>query len=107
MLKQYTSREILEKMNTASIPCAPVLTVGEMIEDPHVKARNMIVDVDYPGVGKIKIPNMAVRMSETPGVIRRTAPALGQHTLEILKEIGYTEEQTNKLLEDKVIYQQG
>jgi len=107
IIKQYTSKEILEKMTAAGIPCAPVLTVGEMIEDPHVKARNMVVDVDYPGVGKIKIPNMAFRMSETPGVIRRTAPALGQHTLEILKEVGYTEEQTNQLLEEKVILQQG
>lgn len=106
-IKQFTREEILEKMAAAGIPSAPVLTVGEVIEDPHVKARNMIVDVDYPGIGKIKIPNMPFRMSETPGTIRRTMPALGEHTLEILKEAGYTEEQTKKLIEGKVVLQQG
>lgn len=104
-LKRFTRQEILEKMIAAGIPSAPVLTVGEMIEDPHVKARNMIVEVDHPGVGKIKIPNMPFRMSETPGTIRRTMPELGQHTLEILKEIGYTEKQAGKLLEEKVVLQ--
>lgn len=104
-LKRFTRQEILEKMTAAGIPSAPVLTVGEMIEDPHVKARNMIVEVDHPGIGKIKIPNMPFRMSETPGTIRRTMPELGEHTLEILKEMGYTEEQAGKLLEEKVILQ--
>lgn len=104
-LRRFTRQEILEKMIAAGIPCAPVLTVGEMIEDPHVKARNMIVDVDHPGVGKIKIPNMPFRMSQTPGTIRRVMPELGQHTLEILKEAGYTEEQARELLAEKVILQ--
>jgi crotonobetainyl-CoA:carnitine CoA-transferase CaiB-like acyl-CoA transferase len=106
-IKQHTRQEILEKMAVAGIPSAPVLTVGEMMEDPHVKARNMIVDVDFPGTGKIKIPNIPFRMSETPGAIRRTMPALGEHTLEILREVGYTEEQTKKLIEGKVVLQQG
>lgn len=105
-LKHFTRKEILESMTAAGIPSAPVLTVGEMVEDPHVKARNMIAEVDYPGVGKIKIPNMAFRMSETPGTIRRTMPELGQHTLEILKEVGYTEQQARKMLEAKIILQQ-
>jgi crotonobetainyl-CoA:carnitine CoA-transferase CaiB-like acyl-CoA transferase len=106
-IMQFTRQEILEKMAAAGIPSAPVLTVGEMMEDPHVKARNMIVDVDFPGTGKIKIPNMPFRMSETPGVIRRTMPALGEHTLEILKEAGYTEERAKQLVEEKVVLQQG
>jgi crotonobetainyl-CoA:carnitine CoA-transferase CaiB-like acyl-CoA transferase len=102
-IKNFTSKEVMEKMRAAHIPYAPVYKVGEMMEDPHVKARNMILDVDYPGLGKIKIPNFAFRMSESPGEIKRQAPTLGQHTAEVLKEAGYTDAQIMELKEKKLI----
>jgi crotonobetainyl-CoA:carnitine CoA-transferase CaiB-like acyl-CoA transferase len=102
-IKNFTSKEVMEKMRAAHIPYAPVYKVGEMMEDHHVKARNMILDVDYPGLGKIKIPNFAFRMSESPGEIKRQAPTLGQHTAEVLKEVGYTDAQIIELKEKKHI----
>jgi crotonobetainyl-CoA:carnitine CoA-transferase CaiB-like acyl-CoA transferase len=107
ILKQLTSREVIEKMTAVGIPCAPVLKVGEMMEDPHVKAREMVVEMEYPGFGKVKIPNIAFRLTESPGAITRPAPVVGQHTIEILKEVGYPENQIRELLEKKVILQHG
>lgn len=107
LLKQLTSGEILAKMNAIGIPCAPVLTVGEMMQDPHVKERGMIVEMEYPGFGKMKAPNIAFRLSKSPGAIKRPAPVVGQHTVEILKEAGYSEEQIKELLAKKVVLQHG
>lgn len=107
LLKQLTSGEILAKMNAIGIPCAPVLTVGEMMQDPHVKERGMIVEMEYPCFGKIKVPNIAFRLSKSPGAIKRPAPVVGQHTVEILKEVGYSEEQIKELLAKKVVLQHG
>jgi crotonobetainyl-CoA:carnitine CoA-transferase CaiB-like acyl-CoA transferase len=105
MLLQLSSREIIDKMVAAGIPCAPVLTVGEMMEDPHVKARNMIVEVDTLGLGKVKMPNIAVRLSETPGSIRCSAPRIGENTVEVLKECGFSEGEIQDFQQSKTVIQ--
>ena len=67
----------------------PVNTAREMFEDPHVKARGMLVDVEFPGNdGPITVAGPAIKMTDTPPAIRRRAPTLGEHTTEILREVG-------------------
>lgn len=81
----------LEKLEAAAIPCAPINTIDRVVNDPQVNYRNMIVEVDHPVAGKMKIPGIPVKMSKTPGSVDRPAPLLGQHTEELLHEFGVTD----------------
>ena len=72
------------------MPTGPIKTVAEVLDDdPHVQAREMVVEVDHPVVGPMKTLGVPVKLSATPGAVRRPAPLLGQHTDEILAELGY------------------
>ena len=68
---------------------APVQTIAELKDDPQVIANDYIADVDHPVLGPVKLANHPIHYSETPSSIRTVAPDLGQHTEEILLEIGY------------------
>lgn len=72
------------------IPVGPIKNVAEILDDPHVKAREMVVEVDHPVIGRMKTLGVPVKLSETPGAVTRAAPTLGQHSDEILTELGYT-----------------
>lgn len=76
----------------AGVPAAPVNTVGRMIEDPQVIAREMIVKQQHPTAGEISVIGIPVKLSETPGSVRTPAPLLGQHTAEIVGALGYGDE---------------
>jgi CoA:oxalate CoA-transferase len=78
-----TKAEAVMLLTESGIPAGPVNTVTEAIEDPQIKAREMLVDIDQPGVGKVPVPGIVVKMSETPGKISAPAPLLGQHNREI------------------------
>ncbi|HVX74883.1 MAG TPA: CoA transferase [Bradyrhizobium sp.] len=71
------------------IPFGPVYNVEEIVSDPHFRAREMVVPVEQPGLdAPVLLAGVPVKMSETPGAIRRRAPLLGEHTAEVLAEIG-------------------
>lgn len=74
-------------LDNIGIPNGPINTVDKVLEDPQVLAREMIVEVDHSKVGKVKMPGIPIKLSETPGAIKTAAPILGQHTEDILKEI--------------------
>ena len=63
---------------------APVLSMGEVIEDPHIKERNAFIERNHPSAGLVKLLAPWIHMSETPASIRADSPALGQHTSEVL-----------------------
>lgn len=73
-------------LDEAGVPNGPINTVDKVIEDEQVLAREMIVEVDHPVAGKLKMPGIPVKLSATPGEILMPAPTLGQHTDEVLKE---------------------
>jgi len=82
--------EAISALEAARVPAGPVLNLSEVLDDPQVKARELLKYVDYPGApAPVPLANTAVRLSETPGSIRRRAPLLGEHTGEILSELGY------------------
>jgi CoA:oxalate CoA-transferase len=68
------------------------------LEDPHVKYRGTIVEVEHKTAGKVRMPGFPVKMEKTPGVIKMAAPLLGEHTAKVLKEmLGYTDEKIDEL----------
>ena len=84
------SAEWLERLTRADVPCAPVLTRSEVIRHPHVQAMGIVEEVEHPKAGRLRQARNAARFSETPAAIRLPAPALGEHTGEVLAELGYS-----------------
>lgn len=78
-----TMAEALDITEKKRIPCAPVSTVPQMVANPQVAAREMLVDVDFPGVGPVPHTGVAIKLSKTPGSIEHRAPLLGEHNEEI------------------------
>ncbi len=86
-----THREAIAELERARIPCGPVYELDETLSDPHIKARNLLQEVEHPGSNKpVLLTNTAVRLSESDTSVRRRAPKLGEHTEEVLKELGFT-----------------
>lgn len=103
-IKQYTQKELMEKLDAEGVPVSPVYTIEDIFNDPHYKARENIVEVEHPRLGKVKVPGIVPKFSKTPGSIRRRAPELGEHNEEILGErLGLSEEEINALKEQGVI----
>jgi formyl-CoA transferase len=99
-----TTREILELMDRQGVPAGQIYRAPEMLEDPHFIARDAIVTVDHPQFGKLRMQNVAPRLSETPGGIRAPSPALGQHNDAIYLELlGMPRERYERLKAAKVI----
>jgi crotonobetainyl-CoA:carnitine CoA-transferase CaiB-like acyl-CoA transferase len=79
----------VELLVTAGVPASPVNSVGRMVADKQIVARDMIVEQDHPTAGKIRVVGVPVKLSDTPGGVRTPAPLLGQHTAEVIGGLGY------------------
>ena len=78
-------------LQDAGVPVGPINDYREVFEDPHTHAREMVVEMDHPVEGTVRGLGIPVKLSETPGRIRRAAPLLGEHTAEVLRELGYAD----------------
>lgn len=103
--RQFTKRELTQKLG-GKIPFGPVQDAKDLFADPHVAARQMLVDVEHPRAShKFKVTGTPVKMTKTPGGVRTRAPLLGEHTSEVLKEFGYSDDAIAKLLSDNIVQQ--
>ena len=87
----------LRVLEDAGVPCGPILDYEEVFADPQVRERGIVQEMDHPTAGRIRVVGPAVKLSETPATLRRPSPRLGEHTGEVLREIGYDTEQIRVL----------
>lgn len=94
---------VVETLVEADVPVAPIYQIDDVAEDPQIKAREMIIELEHPRAGKIRQPNFPVKFSKTP-VVTRPAPMLGQHNNEILRTLlGYSEDEIAEMRQEGVI----
>jgi len=89
IIRTRTRDEWFETLVKADVCVGKVYEAAEVPHDPQVRHRQMVVDVEHPTHGRIKQFGIAIKMSDTPGTIRRAAPASGEHTDDVLKDLGY------------------
>jgi len=93
----------LERLEAAEIPCGPIRGVLEAFESDQAQARAMAVDVEHPLLGTLRQVGVPFKFGATPATIRSAPPLLGEHSAEILTELGYDDEAIERLRADGVI----
>jgi crotonobetainyl-CoA:carnitine CoA-transferase CaiB-like acyl-CoA transferase len=102
-LSARSSAEWIREFEAAGVPVGPVNKIGEMLADPQVAAREMVLEVEHPRAGRVKALGMPIKFSETPGEVVRAAPLLGEHTREILAGLGYTPVEIDRLQQEGAV----
>ena len=103
-LRHKPSAHWIREFETAGVPVGPVNRIGEMLADPQVAAREMVVEVDHPRAGRVKTLGTPIKFSETPGQVERAAPLLGEHSREVLTQLGYSGAEIDALQREGAIY---
>jgi len=96
--KTKTTETWLAVLETGGFPAGPVLSISDMHADPQARAREMIVETQHPVVGAVETIGLPVKFSATPGGVRQSAPQLGEHGAEVLREYDYSEDEIAKLI---------
>lgn len=99
--------EWFDILTQSDVAVSKVLEFDELENDPQLKHRNMIVELDHPELGKVRQAGIPIKLSGTPGSIRKFAPKRGEDAVDILMKVGYSKEEIEKLEEDDVIYAGG
>lgn len=102
-LSELDSKEIFERLDAVGVPCGPIHTVDQVVNHPHVRARELIIEVEHPIVKNLKMAGFPIKLSETPASVRKHPPLLGEHTEEILGELGLLPEQIEGLKQKQVV----
>ena len=105
-LSQQTTAYWLELLEKAGVVAGPIYDMEEVYTDSQVRAREMVVDLEDAELGILRNIGVPVKLSETPGKIRRRAPALGEHSREVLKAAGYSEEEFETLVQNGIVVAQ-
>lgn len=98
-----TREEWMEFFRSQDIPCAPAKRVDEFLDDPQVAANEMLVELEDPNVGPVREMGIPVKLSLTPGRIRGPSPLPGEHTDDVLAELGYSPEKVRELRKPKIV----
>lgn len=103
VFQQDTTVSWLTKLEQAGVPAGPIYNLAQVYEDPHVRAREMVVELEHPVAGRVRHIGIPVKLSGTPGCIARPAPTLGQHTDEVLEWLGLDTPAVTRLRESGIV----
>ena len=101
--RQFTIDELIEAMNDAGVPCGPILTIDQVFANPQVQHLGMAQTVHSPHYGDLDVVRAPMRLSRTSTSLRGPAPTPGEHTAEVLREYGYSEDEIRELRDNGVI----
>ena len=102
-LAEHSTAEWLERLDAADVPCAPILRRGEIIHNEQVVARDLIAEFDQPMVGRVRQPKPAARFEVNQAAIGGPAPRIGEHTREVLRELGYDDGAIEKMIGEHAV----
>jgi crotonobetainyl-CoA:carnitine CoA-transferase CaiB-like acyl-CoA transferase len=102
-IAQHTTAEWLERLDAADVPCAPILRRSEIIKNEQVVARGIITELDQPGVGRVRQPKPAAQFAVNQSGIKGPAPRIGEHSREVLRELGYSDTEIEKMIAEKAV----
>ena len=96
--------EVLAQLDAIDVPCAKVQRIDEVLEDPQIKARGMVIEQDHPALGKIRLPNLPFHFSGCDTTVTQVAPDLGQQNEEIARSLGFSDTDIQAMQKDGVLY---
>jgi crotonobetainyl-CoA:carnitine CoA-transferase CaiB-like acyl-CoA transferase len=96
--------QCLAQLDAVQVPCAKIQSIDEVVRDPQIIARGMLVEQDHPVAGRITLPNLPFKFSGFDATIRESAPVLGQHNQEIAHSLGYSADEIESMQRDKVLF---
>ena len=102
-LSAMTRTEVMARMSDVGIPSGPINTVGEILEDPQIHAREMVVALTHPEYGPLRLLGIPIKLSDTPGTVEMAPPRFGEHNREVLFKLGYSEADVARFAESGVI----
>lgn len=85
-LSRRSSHEWIATLQARGVPCGRIQSVGEVCDHPQVRARDMVVELDHPTIGPLRVTGIPIKLSDTPGTVRTPPPLLGEHTTQVLTE---------------------
>jgi crotonobetainyl-CoA:carnitine CoA-transferase CaiB-like acyl-CoA transferase len=103
-MEQPSVAACIAALDAVEVPCAKVQRIDEVLADPQIIARGMVVEQDHPVLGPIKLPNLPFRFSECDTSPKSVAPLLGQHNRQIATTLGYAAEEIDTMVHDGVLY---
>lgn len=103
LFKQYTKQDLMEKLEQTGLPFAPILKPEDLFEDPHLNESGGLLDIDLPQGGQTKLPALPIQMKGNRFGVEHQVPKLGEHTREVLKELGFDDVLINQMVEELVV----